>query len=284
MALLEVEGLTKSFGALVALRGVSFSVEAGEVLGLAGPNGSGKSTLAKTALGVIKPDEGTLNIEKGARIGYVPQKFTIEKTIPMTVNRLMCLTARQDIKRVEAALDQVGMSGNMDADVQTLSGGELQRVLLARAVLHKPEILVLDEPAQGVDFAGEREIYDLIRVVRDQTNCGVLLISHDLHLVMAETDTVICLNGHVCCTGSPEAVSASQEYLQLFGPRAVEGLAFYRHHHDHTHLPDGTVRHADGSVTDHCHPDDGHHQGASDQHQNVGVASTRNDHGGDHAG
>ncbi|MGI9465381.1 MAG: ATP-binding cassette domain-containing protein, partial [Aestuariivirgaceae bacterium] len=157
------------------------------------------------------------------------------------------------------ALKAVGIPGLPDAQVHNLSGGEFQRVLLARAMINKPDLLVLDEPAQGVDFAGEIELYDLIQNIRKSNGCGILLISHDLHMVMAETDTVICLNGHVCCTGTPEAVAANPEYARLFGQRAIETLAIYRHQHDHTHLPDGRVRHADGSITDHCHPDDGHH-------------------------
>jgi len=144
-------------------------------------------------------------------------------------------------------------------EVRTLSGGEFQRVMLARAIARKPDLLVLDEPVQGVDFTGEIDLYNLISRIRDQLNCGVLLISHDLHVVMAATDRVICLNGHMCCQGTPTAVASSDEYKELFGARATSVLAVYEHSHDHTHLPDGTVRHADGSITEHCHPDDGHH-------------------------
>jgi zinc transport system ATP-binding protein len=150
--------------------------------------------------------------------------------------------------------------------MQTLSGGEMQRVMLARAIARKPDLLVLDEPVQGVDFNGGIALYDLIQAHRDRTGCGILLISHDLHIVMAATDQVICLNGHVCCQGAPKAVAESAAYRDLFGGRAASSIAIYEHHHDHTHLPDGRVAHADGSITDHCHPDDGHHEHEHDHH------------------
>src|SRR5690606_3906502 len=170
------------------------------------------------------------------------------------------LTRSHSKDEIHAALDAVGASHLADAQVQAPSGGEFQRALLARAMLGKPDLLVLDEPVQGVDFSGEAALYELIASVRDETGCGVLLVSHDLHLVMAATDTVICLNGHVCCRGTPQSVAASPEYRTLLGPRAAQALAVYRHHHDHTHLPDGRVLHEDGTVTEHCHADDGHHQ------------------------
>ena len=162
-------------------------------------------------------------------------------------------------KEVDAALAETGVRHLAKAEVQNLSGGEFQRALLARAIARKPDLLVLDEPVQGVDFSGEIALYELITEIRNRSSCGVLLISHDLHVVMAATDTVICMNGHVCCRGTPETVSQSAEYRSLFGARGAGALAFYSHHHDHTHLPDGRVLHADGSLTDHCHPDDGHH-------------------------
>jgi zinc transport system ATP-binding protein len=179
--------------------------------------------------------------------------------MPLTVDRLMTLTAPLKGAEIDAALEATGIRHLARAEVQHLSGGEFQRALLARAIARKPDLLVLDEPVQGVDFSGEIALYDLIKTIRNTTGCGILLISHDLHVVMAETDTVICLNGHVCCRGTPETVSQSPEYLRLFGARAGQTLAFYNHHHDHTHLPDGRVLHADGSITSDCRPDDGHH-------------------------
>lgn len=249
------------------VRGVDFSISRGEIVTLIGPNGSGKSTTAKLAIGVARPDEGHVSRLANLRVGYVPQKLAIDWTMPLTVDRLMTLTSSLRDREIDAALEATGIRHLARAEVQHLSGGEFQRALLARAIARKPDLLVLDEPVQGVDFAGEIALYDLIKTIRNTTGCGILLISHDLHVVMAETDTVICLNGHVCCRGTPEAVRESPEYLRLFGARASQMLAFYSHHHDHTHLPDGRVLHADGSVTDHCHPADGHH------HQDAGAAA-----------
>jgi zinc transport system ATP-binding protein len=243
------------------VRGVEFSISRGEIVTLIGPNGSGKSTTAKAAIGVLKPDEGWVEKLPGLKVGYVPQKLAIDWTLPLTVERLMTLTGPLKGREVEDALNSTGIAHLARAEVQHLSGGEFQRALLARAIARKPDLLVLDEPVQGVDFSGEIALYDLIKSIRNRTGCGILLISHDLHVVMAETDTVICLNGHVCCRGTPQMVSQSPEYLKLFGSRAAKTLAVYSHDHDHTHLPDGRVLHTDGSITEHCHPDDGHHHG-----------------------
>lgn len=247
------------------VRGVDFSVKRGEIVTLIGPNGSGKSTSAKMAIGVLEADEGKVQRHPRLRVGYVPQKLAVDWTMPLTVRRLMTLTGALSQREVQHALEQVGIAHLAGAEVQHLSGGEFQRALLARAIARKPDLLVLDEPVQGVDFNGEIALYNLITSIRDTTGCGILLISHDLHVVMAATDTVVCLNGHVCCRGTPDAVARSPEYMNLFGRAAGRTLAVYSHSHDHTHLPDGRVQHADGSVTDHCHPDDGHHH-AEDHH------------------
>jgi zinc transport system ATP-binding protein len=258
------------------VRGIDFSVSRGEIVTLIGPNGSGKSTSAKAAIGVLKPDEGSVSRAAGLKVGYVPQKLAVDWTLPLTVKRLMTLTGPLPERDITAALEAAGMAHMLDAEVQHLSGGEFQRALMARAIARKPDLLVLDEPVQGVDFSGEIALYDLIKSIRNSTGCGILLISHDLHVVMAETDTVICLNGHVCCRGTPQAVSRSPEYVRLFGSRAAQSLAVYSHDHDHTHLPDGRVQHSDGSVTDHCHPEDGHH------HDHSGHSHGHDDHH-DHA-
>jgi zinc transport system ATP-binding protein len=244
------------------VRGVTFDVAPGEIVTLIGPNGSGKSTSVKMAIGLLKPDEGRVRIRPGLKIGYVPQKMAIDRSMPLSVERLMSLTGPLSRKDMMAALAETGMDHMAKAEVQNLSGGEFQRALLARAMARKPDLLVLDEPVQGVDYSGEIALYELITSIRNRTGCGVLLISHDLHVVMAATDTVICLNGHVCCRGTPEIVSQSEEYRKLFGVRGAGALAIYAHHHDHSHLPDGRVLHQDGSVTDHCFPDDGHHHDA----------------------
>ncbi len=245
------------------VRNVDLVVNWGEIVTLIGPNGSGKSTTAKMALGILAPDEGHATISPGVRVGYVPQRLHIDWTVPITVERLMRLTSRLSKREIEDALDGVGIAHLAGSQVQTLSGGEFQRALLARAIARRPDLLVLDEPVQGVDFNGEIALYNLIAGIRDRLGCGVLLISHDLHVVMAATDKVICLNGHICCQGTPKAVADSPEYRLLFGDHAAAALAVYEHHHDHRHLADGRVRHADGSITDHCHPGDGHHAAIS---------------------
>lgn len=230
------------------VRNVDMSIARGEIVTLIGPNGSGKSTTVKTALGILRPDEGSVWRAPRLKIGYVPQKVMMDRSLPMTVGRLMRMTGRHSRSAVAAALEKTGIAHLADAQVHALSGGEFQRALIARAIIGEPDLLVLDEPVQGVDFSGEVALYDLIGKIRDETGCGVMLISHDLHVVMARTDTVICLNGHVCCQGTPDSVAQSGEYAALFGPRAAETLAIYRHEHDHNHLPDGTVRDADGKL------------------------------------
>ena len=254
---LEQAGVLRAGRWLV--RDVDLDVQRGEIVTLIGPNGSGKSTTARMALGIVAPSEGTAKRAVNLRVGYVPQKVAVDWTLPLTVDRFMTLTNPLSRAQKDAALQSTGIAHMAKAEVRNLSGGEFQRALLARAIARKPDLLVLDEPVQGVDFSGEIALYELIARIRDDMHCGILLISHDLHVVMAATDRVICLNGHVCCHGTPQAVAESAEYKQLFGARGAAQLAVYRHQHDHTHLPDGRVRHADGTVTGHCHPDDGHH-------------------------
>jgi len=242
------------------IRGIDLTVRKGEIITLIGPNGSGKSTTVKTVLGVIKPDEGSITRAANLRIGYVPQRLAIDWTLPLTVDRLMSLTGRISRADRRAALEEVGIGHLAQSEVGALSGGEFQRALLARALARKPDLLVLDEPVQGVDVAGEAALYTLIDEIRHKIGCGILLISHDLHVVMAATDTVLCLNGHMCCSGTPQSVAEDPAYLQLFGPRAAS-IAVYAHHHDHTHLPDGRVRQQDGRITETCHePHDHSHE------------------------
>ncbi len=235
------------------VRHVDLRVRAGEIVTLIGPNGSGKSTTAKTILGLLPLDEGKVHMSKNLRIGYVPQSLAIDPNLPLTVKRLMTLTARYPLEEIKAALRSVGALHTLDSAVQELSGGEFQRVLLARAIIAKPQLLVLDEPVQGVDYAGEISLYELIGSLRDQLNCGILLISHDLHIVMAATDTVVCLNGHVCCQGTPQRVANDPEYHRLFGVRAADTLALYHHDHDHHHHADGSII-AQGETCE-CPPD-----------------------------
>ncbi|MDY8107599.1 ATP-binding cassette domain-containing protein [Fulvimarina sp. 2208YS6-2-32] len=212
-----------------------------EIVTLIGPNGAGKSTTVKMALGILAPDEGSAERKASLRVGYVPQKFAIDRTLPLTVERFMRLTQRLTGDEIAEALARTGVSHLSRTQAGNLSGGEFQRVALARAIARKPDLLVLDEPVQGVDLGGEVALYELIQAIRTEIGCAVLLVSHDLHLVMAATDRVLCLNGHVCCHGAPRAVAAMPEYRSLFGARAAEALAVYEHDHDHVHLPDGQI-------------------------------------------
>lgn len=239
--LIRAEGLGIRRGGRWLIRGIDLQVGRGEIVSLIGPNGGGKSTTAKALLGIHAPDEGRIRRMAGLRIGYVPQRLAIDWTMPLSVRRLMTLTGRFQAGAVDAALDSVGIRHLDRAEVQTLSGGEFQRAMLARALIRTPDLLVLDEPVQGVDFGGEIALYELIATIRDRLNCGILLISHDLHVVMGRTDRVLCLNGHLCCSGTPQLVATNPEYHRLFGPRAAEALGVYRHHHDHAHLSDGRV-------------------------------------------
>ncbi len=239
--LIEAQGIGVRQGARWLVRGVDLSIGPGEIVTLIGPNGSGKSTTVKALLGIIETAEGRLQSRADLRIGYVPQSLAIDRTMPLTVRRLMTLTGRHDPAEIERALDDVGIADLAERPVQQLSGGEFQRALLARALVRRPQLLVLDEPVRGVDFAGEIALYELIHDIRERLGCAILMISHDLHIVMRQTDRVVCLNGHVCCSGTPKAVAASPEYRALFGARAAAALAIYRHDHDHVHLTDGRV-------------------------------------------
>lgn len=253
--LLEAAGLAVRLGGRDILRGVDLSLRRGEIVTVIGPNGGGKTTLLRAALGLIQLSAGSARIAEGATVGYVPQRFAVDRTLPMTVARLMRLTARPSRDAVHEALAETGAEHLIDASVHALSGGELQRVLLARALVRRPDILALDEPVQAVDYAGEAALYELIADIRDRRGCGVLMVSHDLHVVMAATDRVLCINGHVCCTGTPHEVSGNAEFRRLFGPQA-DVFAVYRHHHDHDHDLSGEPI-ADGHVHDHHH----HHHG-----------------------
>ena len=239
--LIAGEGLSLAYGTQTLLHNVSVSVRAGEIVTVIGPNGAGKTTLLKILLGLLKPGSGHLSRRDGLRIGYVPQRLPIDPVLPLTVAKLMTLTIRRSRGAIEGALAETGVGHLIDAAVQTLSGGELQRVLLARALLADPDLLVLDEPVQGVDFAGETALYQLIGALRDRRGCGVLMVSHDLHMVMAAADRVLCLNRHVCCSGTAEVVGQHPEYIRLFGARAAQALAIYTHHHDHGHGISGNV-------------------------------------------
>ena len=223
------------------VKGVSLQIEKNKIVTLIGPNGSGKSTTAKIALGIYKKIQG--KVEKYTnKVGYVPQKISIDWTLPLRVKDFMTLTESLDNETITEALSLTGVIHLKEKNLSDLSGGEFQRVLLARAISKKPELLVLDEPVQGVDFTGEIALYELIKKISDELNCGILLISHDLHTVMSATDHVVCLNGHVCCSGSPMDVAKNNEYKALFGEQASQILSRYEHRHDHVHTSEGEIK------------------------------------------
>lgn len=231
----------------VVLDGIDIDIGRGEIVTLIGPNGAGKSSLVRLILKLERPDAGSVTHAPGTRIGYVPQRFAVDRAMPITVERFLSLGQTVSRARIAEVLAEVGAAHVRDSQLARLSGGELQRVVMARALLRDPTLLVLDEPLSGVDTSGEAELYRLIRGVSEAHRLGVLLVSHDLHVVMARSDRVICLNRHVCCSGVPEAVAAHPEYAAMFGPDAARDLAIYRHHHDHTHdISGGLAQPADG--------------------------------------
>lgn len=250
-SLIAADRICVRFGEDEVLHDVSLQIAPGEIVTILGPNGSGKSTLLRALLGIVPVAEGRILRQAGLRVGYVPQRLTIDRTMPITVRRFLSLPVRVTDADADAALARVGMAGHGEDQMIALSGGQLQRVLLARALLGKPQVLMLDEPTQGLDQPGEAAFYRLIEEVRRDTGAAVLMVSHDLHVVMAASDRVICLNGHICCEGTPRVVSTAPEYRALFGLGTQGALALYRHEHDHEHRPE------DGH---HHHPHDhGHH-------------------------
>ena len=249
--LVRVQNLRVSLQGQVVLQDISFDIQEREIVTVIGPNGAGKTTLIRALLGLQRPDQGLLLRKPGLNVGYMPQRLHIDPTLPLTVDRFLTLTRRK-IGPLSDILDLTGIRHLCKKPVQSVSGGELQRVLLARTLLQRPDLLVLDEPAQGVDVNGQVELYRLIRKLRDDLGCAVLMVSHDLHLVMAATDRVLCLNRHICCSGLPEQVSNDPAYRALFGKTAAETLAVYHHHHDHQHNLHGDVV---GRCGDHTHPD-----------------------------
>ncbi|CCQ74257.1 zinc ABC transporter ATP-binding protein ZnuC [Magnetospira sp. QH-2] len=243
-ALVLADGISVSFSGRLVLERVSVAVNPGQVVTLVGPNGAGKTTLVRCLLGLMRPDSGSIVRRSGLKIGYMPQKLEVDETLPLTVRgflRLATPGGSQGRERIKGAAEEVGITRLLDAPIQSVSGGEMQRVLLARAMVRQPDLLVLDEPVQGVDINGQAELYALIAEIRKRHGCGVLMVSHDLHLVMASTDEVVCLNTHVCCSGHPEAVSRDPAFVSLFGEGVASSLALYHHRHDHAHDMHGNV-------------------------------------------
>ena len=235
---LENAGVHRSSKWLV--RGISFKINQGQIVTLIGPNGSGKTTTAKMILNILNADEGLVT-GNANKMAYVPQKISIDWTMPLRVIDFMKLTSNLNNNQVNESLTMTGADKLLYNQINSLSGGEFQRVLIARAIAKKPDLLVLDEPVQGVDFNGEIALYNLIKEISISLNCGILLISHDMHFVMSTTNHVICLNGHICCSGTPGSVVKNPEYIKLFGEHNSETLSYYQHNHDHSHNHDGSV-------------------------------------------
>jgi len=242
MSLIQVEDLSVRYGARTALSRVSLRVEPSEIVTIVGPNGSGKTSLLRAIIGAIKPLQGRVVQASSLKIGYVPQKLHIDETLPITVSRFLKLPGGVTAADIDYALTQAGVPELEKAQLSQLSGGQFQRVLLARALIGKPDLLLLDEATQGLDQRGSASFYQRIETVRQDTGCAVLMISHELHVVMSASDRVICLNGHVCCEGTPAVVASAPEYRALFGTGTGGALALYRHEHDHGH-----------DHADHCH-------------------------------
>jgi len=238
MSLVTLQNLTIRHSGNAVLSGVNFKINSGEIVTVVGPNGSGKSTLLRAIIGALQPRSGQVIRSKGLRIGYVPQKLHIDPTLPLTVRRFLSLPKRVSTAEAEQALDQAGAGQLADRQMARLSGGQFQRVLLARALLCDPQLLILDEATQGLDQPGSAAFYQQIATVRRQLGCAVLMVSHELHVVMAASDRVICLNGHICCEGEPEHVASAPEYRALFGSGTQGALALYRHEHNHSHDSD----------------------------------------------
>jgi zinc transport system ATP-binding protein len=235
---LENAGVYKSPKWLV--RGISFEVNKGQIVTLIGPNGSGKTTTAKIILNILGTSEGFVKSNTN-KMAYVPQKINIDWTMPLRVIDFMKITSNLNNTQITDSLNMTGVDKLLYSQIHNLSGGEFQRVLIARAIATKPDLLVLDEPVQGVDFNGEIALYNLIKKISVTLNCGILLISHDMHFVMSTTDHVICLNGHICCSGNPSSIVKNPEYIKLFGEHNSETLSYYQHQHDHSHDNDGSI-------------------------------------------
>ncbi len=233
--LLKAQDVSVSLGGRRILHGITLSVVPGEAITVVGPNGSGKTTLLRALTGSIKPSGGTLERAPNLRIGYVPQRLAMDATMPLTLDRFLSLVGGTTREQRASAMEDVGVEAKASAQLSTLSGGQFQRALLARAILRQPNLIALDEPTQGLDQPGTAAFYRLIEDIRARTGCAIVMVSHDLHVVMGSSDRVLCVNGHICCEGTPTVVSEAPEYRAMFGTGTAGTLALYRHEHDHSH-------------------------------------------------
>jgi zinc transport system ATP-binding protein len=238
--LIDVQSVNVALGGRPVLQNVSLQIREREIISLIGPNGAGKTTLVKTVLGLLRHDSGRIVRSAELRMAYLPQRLKIDPALPITVERFLQLGNDAGETALAGVLQETGVSRLRRTPLQSVSGGEFQRVMLARCLLRRPRLLVLDEPGQGMDVSGQEELYGLVKSIRDRYGCGILLVSHDLHFVMAATDHVVCLHHHVCCTGHPEAITGHPEFLRLFG-RPAMNLALYTHEHDHAHDLHGDI-------------------------------------------
>ena len=233
--LIKISNLEVKYGSKFVLKNMNLLLKAGEIVTIVGPNGSGKTTLFKAIIGTVSVSKGTIEVKPNLRIGYVPQQLKIDQTLPITVERFLKLSNINFEKSLDKTELILGSKDLLDVQINSLSGGEMQRVLLARALINDPQVLLLDEATRGLDQPGVAAFYRKIENIRKSTNCAILMISHDLHVVMSSSDRVICVNGHICCQGTPEIVATSPEYQALFGGDVDGTFALYRHHHDHKH-------------------------------------------------
>lgn len=256
--IVKLDSVSVSFGDKEVVKKVTFNLHTDCITTLIGPNGAGKTTLVKTVLGLVKPTAGSVWKQPNLVIGYVPQKLYIDKTFPLTVKRFLKISRDISQEAIRQAVESVNIHKLIESSIHGLSGGEMQRVLIARALLRNPQLLVLDEPVQGVDINGQIELYQLISDIRKERGCSVLMISHDLHLVMSATDHVICMNQHVCCSGHPEKITSDPSYIDLFGPASTKTMALYSHHHNHDHNLHGDVLPV-ANATKHSHSQECQH-------------------------
>jgi len=234
-ALITAQNITLTHQEKKILDDVSFTLQPGEFITLIGPNGAGKSSLIKVLLGLIKQDSGKIKHSKSMRLGYTPQLFTPNPFIPISVVDFLTLNQKVEKPFIKETAETTGVATLLNSPLKDLSGGELQKVLLTRALMNKPNVLILDEPAQNLDVDGQMQLYQLIQDIHQQQNCAILMVSHDLHRVMKESSQVLCLYHHICCKGHPEAILKDEQFNDLFADQMTELMATYEHRHNHHH-------------------------------------------------